>query len=203
MHATLIIAGSLDGAELPVELSTQSADVEHVLMDQFTIDAARRLTERASRQPVSAAQRSFVVCCSSMTLEAQNALLKLFEEPPAPSVFYLIVPHESLLLPTLRSRLMKRFAGSSSVRDTAAADAFLAMSYADRLAAIAAMQKSKDTASMERLARTLATVIAHDVGAYDQVVVAEVAFVESRIGVKGGSKKMLLEHLALSLPMPT
>lgn len=40
----------------------------------------------------------------SMTLEAQNALLKMLEEPPAGTVMILTVNHEQTVLPTIRSR---------------------------------------------------------------------------------------------------
>jgi len=39
-----------------------------------------------------------------LTLEAQNALLKQLEEPPADTVILLTVAHEQALLPTIRSR---------------------------------------------------------------------------------------------------
>lgn len=39
-----------------------------------------------------------------LTLEAQNALLKTLEEPPAGTVFILTCAHEQALLPTIRSR---------------------------------------------------------------------------------------------------
>jgi DNA polymerase III subunit delta' len=39
-----------------------------------------------------------------MTLEAQNALLKLLEEPPEGTVIILTVNHEQTMLPTIRSR---------------------------------------------------------------------------------------------------
>ena len=41
-----------------------------------------------------------------MTSEAQQALLKLFEEPQAGVIFVFLLPHGSLL-PTLRSRMLE------------------------------------------------------------------------------------------------
>jgi len=43
----------------------------------------------------------------SLTIEAQNALLKTIEEPPADSIIILTVGHEQLLLPTIVSRLQR------------------------------------------------------------------------------------------------
>ena len=39
-----------------------------------------------------------------MTTEAQNALLKMLEEPPAGTVLVLTVNHAQTVLPTIRSR---------------------------------------------------------------------------------------------------
>ncbi|OGG80487.1 hypothetical protein A3A39_00185 [Candidatus Kaiserbacteria bacterium RIFCSPLOWO2_01_FULL_54_13] len=70
---------------------------------QFGIDEARELRERASLRPVGQG-RVFVVATPGMTHEAQNALLKTLEEPPANALFFFIVPSPETLLPTLRSR---------------------------------------------------------------------------------------------------
>jgi DNA polymerase III delta prime subunit len=43
----------------------------------------------------------------SLTIEAQNALLKTIEEPPSDSLIILTVGHEQLLLPTIVSRLQR------------------------------------------------------------------------------------------------
>ena len=42
---------------------------------------------------------------NGITVEAQNALLKLLEEPPVYAHFFLIIPSAHLLLPTVKSRL--------------------------------------------------------------------------------------------------
>lgn len=48
---------------------------------------------------------AYIESADTMTHEAQNALLKLLEEPPADSVLLLSANHEHSLLPTIRSRL--------------------------------------------------------------------------------------------------
>lgn len=69
------------------------------------IDAARDLVERAAYRPFEGRRRVAVVD-QAETLEtgAQNALLKLLEEPPAGSVFLLVTAYPDQLLPTVRSR---------------------------------------------------------------------------------------------------
>ena len=70
---------------------------------QFGIEEAHELRERASLRPLGK-QRYFIVAAPLLTSEAQNALLKTLEEPPADAMFFFIIPAPEVLLPTLRSR---------------------------------------------------------------------------------------------------
>ena len=200
IHAHLIIAPQLDTTLIPQEVRVSSADVLHASIAQFGIEDARSLTESASRRPIAASHRTFVLWTDTMTREAQNALLKLFEEPPAGGVFYLMVPDESMLIPTLRSRLIR---AKMHALDTESGEAiaFLQCSYADRLATIAKLQKEKDTKRMQSIAYAVARMVSDKPGAYPSDAIRVATFVSSRMRTKGGSKKMLLEHLALSFPV--
>jgi len=79
----------------------------------LTIDDARVLKTAHSTRPFSSrddkdgngGRKFFILEIDSITHEAQNALLKIFEEPNEYAHFFLIIPSEELLLPTLRSRL--------------------------------------------------------------------------------------------------
>ncbi|MDO8576176.1 MAG: hypothetical protein Q7R90_02580 [bacterium] len=70
----------------------------------FGVDDAIELRDRSNRRPIAGLQRFFIVATPGMTGEAQNALLKTLEEPPADAAFFIIVPAPEMLLPTLRSR---------------------------------------------------------------------------------------------------
>lgn len=70
----------------------------------FGIEEARELRERAALRPSQGKRRIFIIATPSMTQEAQNALLKTLEEPPADAFFFFIVSSAQTLLPTLRSR---------------------------------------------------------------------------------------------------
>jgi hypothetical protein len=70
----------------------------------FGIDDAHDIRARAALRPIGE-RRVFIVAASGMTSEAQNALLKTLEEPPANALFFLIVSSPHMLLPTLRSRM--------------------------------------------------------------------------------------------------
>ena len=73
--------------------------------EYFSIDDSRLIKELQMETPAEGKHRFFVLGAGSFPTEAQNALLKVFEEP-APGVhFFLITPSSHILLDTLRSRL--------------------------------------------------------------------------------------------------
>lgn len=74
--------------------------------ENFTIDDARELKAAHATRPTSdKGKKIFVISMNGITVEAQNALLKLLEEPAPYAHFFLIIPSRHLLLPTVRSRL--------------------------------------------------------------------------------------------------
>ena len=71
----------------------------------FHVEVVRSLREDAFIRPNEAARKAFVLLeAQAMSEQAQNALLKVLEEPPQGVVFLLTVPSASALLPTVRSR---------------------------------------------------------------------------------------------------
>lgn len=70
---------------------------------QFGVEEARALRSRASLKAFSD-RRIFILAAADINREAQNALLKTFEEESGGALFVLIVPSPQTLLPTLRSR---------------------------------------------------------------------------------------------------
>ncbi len=71
----------------------------------FHIDVVRDLRERAYVLPNEAPRRVMILCgADGMTPQAQNALLKILEEPPPRLLFVLTCENRSLLLPTVQSR---------------------------------------------------------------------------------------------------
>lgn len=74
--------------------------------ESFVIGDARELKALAETRPANeGAPKVFVLLMNSITVEAQNALLKLLEEPPSYARFFFILPSAHLLLPTVKSRV--------------------------------------------------------------------------------------------------
>lgn len=79
------------------------------------IDESRDLSQRQSRRGFSAPtaggkddlpRKIFIICAESFTEEAQNSLLKTFEEPTPHTHFFVIIPRLHIVVPTLRSRVV-------------------------------------------------------------------------------------------------
>lgn len=79
-------------------------DLWHGVFDTFGIDDGRALKEMQSRRPVGE-RKIFIVQANFFTREAQNSLLKVFEEPTPDTHFFIITQNTASLIPTLRSRL--------------------------------------------------------------------------------------------------
>jgi DNA polymerase III delta prime subunit len=193
--------------------------------ETFTIDDAREIKLLHSTRPVGGdsekrgtAKKIFILTMNGATVEAQNAMLKLLEEPAEYAHFFLIVPSAHLLLPTVKSRMseMELEEGSKkndgkSTRDALAtksideARAFLKATQTKRLDIV---KKLVDEISKEKKTKQDAIIFLD--------AVQEIVYTEK--GVKNGkssleaietarnylndrapSVKMLLEYVALSV----
>ena len=97
---------------------------------EITVDQIRALSADALLLPNEAANKVYIIRdADKMNLAAQNAALKLLEEPPRSVRFFLCVTNAELLLPTVRSRCTELYdsRGESEVDEESAkrADSFL------------------------------------------------------------------------------
>ena len=106
---------------------------------EITVDQIRAISKDAWIMPNEAARKVYVILdADKMNLSAQNAALKLLEEPPNGAVFILCAANAALLLPTVRSRcVVRRVVGAENAPDAESgerAEAFLRLLAAgDRL----------------------------------------------------------------------
>lgn len=125
-------------------------DVHYAQYESFGIDDGRGLQEMQSVRPIAGDRKIFIVAVDAMTGEAQNSLLKVFEEPTPGTHFFIISSSRRILLPTLRSRVI--IVAHPSSRETGLRDdakAFVALSLKDRLSFVAGMIEEKDKSGAE------------------------------------------------------
>lgn len=197
-HAFLYTSRASAESFLTESQNRTSEDVTHVQVEMFGIDDARALTQQSIQRPLKDVKRTFVIITNNVTSEAQNALLKLFEEPPETAEFHLVLPKGGLLLPTLMSRLsLVDDRVLSTIEINEVFDSFMAATYGDRLSMITEYTKAKDTTKMELLVRGAE----HFVHATKNTsMLKTISFLTTYFGARGSSSKMLLEALAVSLP---
>ncbi|MEK7068520.1 MAG: hypothetical protein AAB964_01760 [Patescibacteria group bacterium] len=175
--------------------------------DRFSIDDARELIARCALKTIGEA--TFLIALSSITTEAQQALLKLLEEPQRGITFVFLVPHGALL-PTVRSRMapfvwQRPATGplGSSPRDRQQVSAFLKASPHTRSDMVAALLKDEEGAKervrdfVYALEAELAKKIKDPAA---RAALHDIARVRDYLRDRSPSLKMLLEHLAMSVP---
>jgi hypothetical protein len=201
-HAVVYVGDAIDSCHLPEVAQVASADVVHISADRLSIDAVRALKADAFVQPLVASVRTFVVAAREWPPEAQNAFLKLLEEPPSSATFMLVVPRVDVLLPTVRSRVLVASGHEHTPTNEASTTftAFKAAPYAMRLDMIAAWAKDKSTDEMESVLRG-AENVARECAVANPKLLAAVVGIRNHFGQSGAARKMLLEELALCLPL--
>lgn len=110
-------------------------DFLHKKLHTFTIEHAREITESQSKKSISGDKKFFIIETDFITEEAQNSLLKVFEEPTSGTHFFIISP-QNILLPTLLSRMVVISENGDLEKDISKDTPFLKMSLKDRLSKV-------------------------------------------------------------------
>ena len=88
--------------------SEDSSKFDTIILDAKEsggIGDIKKLSTRIHQRPYESTLKSFVITeAQNLSIEAQNALLKVLEEPPQSSRFILTAPTSEGLLPTVSSR---------------------------------------------------------------------------------------------------
>ncbi len=207
LHHAYGIAGDSTCIE-PITAWITHADTEAVVTQlSFTtmgIDDARAL-KRLAVYTNGTHRQCIIVCASTITREAQNTLLKLFEEPVPGMHFFLIIPSYDTLLVTLRSRLQLLAVTASSIDSAFDIQSFMTSTASDRIALIEKLLKKTEDSdeSKSAITRMIADAVEDFFAAHPNTVTPQalqtLAHVRNYQHLSGASHKMLLEYLALSI----
>lgn len=179
-------------------------DFWHGQFESLGIDEARQIKEMQQRSAAQfGAKKVFVISANTITHEAQNALLKVFEEPTPDTHFFLLVPSAEVLLPTLRSRVVIIPAGTKgSVEDNGVvtlATQFLAISKGQRMTLLKPLMEEKDKraalAFVDQLLK-IRSKSSQDTQTYQKDLEALLAM-RDYLNDRSASVKMILEYLVL------
>lgn len=199
-------------------------DFHEYILDVFLLEHAHMLRQEQSFHGADGAKKIFIVAFNTIGHEAQNALLKTFEEPTEGAHFFFVTRTSSIFLPTLLSRVqvirnqsvvssLPRSSASLTTRGQQSGEKFLTATISGRMKMIEPMVKAKSEEKskareetrlfLEFLERALyknsdprtALCNSKHVSALGHVLFAERALLE-----RSPSLKLLLEHLALTVP---
>jgi DNA polymerase III delta prime subunit len=209
LHHAYLIEGSTEKTlsdvttflEQRIQFTCQAnPDYHYSKVTTFSISDARTLTDRANRKPLGK-HKIFVIVFESITHEAQNALLKLFEEPSRGVHFFLLTRTAETLFSTLRSRLFVISKKEVSTIDEKTTSSFLKKSKADRLKFLKKMIEEKDKQDAIRFVDGLEQALCDDVVANAHAL-QEIEQLKRYLHDRSPSAKMILEHIALTIPSP-
>ena len=169
------------------------------------VDDAHMLVGRQLRKSVAGGKKIFIIEFSHMTHEAQNALLKVFEEPTADTHFFLLTEHGHALLPTLRSRLstFETEEGALMIPYIQEAKNFLTQSVGERMKEITPFVEDKNKDGALALLNALEVVL-QKTFAKDPLSIQEflkdLEHYRAYLHDRSPSLKLILEYVALRCP---
>lgn len=175
-------------------------DVMSFATETLGIDQAREIRARQERKPARGGRQVIIVSVRACTSEAQNALLKVAEEPALGTHIFFLLPRMEALLPTLRSRLLIcALPHGGGLRDLAGTF-FAAPTLAERLLVVKPIIDAKDAGRAAAFVDGLILLFRdRDLLKTGQGAVAvgtELLECRAYLETRSSSIKLVLEHVA-------
>lgn len=201
LHHAYIVEDVDDAFESLKTLVTDAHKNSEVYIREFNslgIDDSRELIHLAQMR--SLGTQIFVYRAHTCTREAQNALLKLFEEPPLNTHFFLCVSGVRDVLPTLLSRMWV-VDSTSDQNATNLGEEFINAGAGTRIQLLENIIKDKDVPQAGKLLSEV------EKGLYKKnahishtQALQHIVDVRRVLSDKGASLKVLMESVALTTP---
>ncbi len=187
--------------------------VEHY--ESFTVDEGKLFRSRQNQKSFGEYPRIFIFSAEAFTREAEQALLKMFEEPEQDIHFFLIVNSLGSVADTIISRAnvarKENYKGEPFVKDNfLQAVNFLNLKKADRLLEITKIVKSHDKDESGAPLRSNATELVNEIEQFlfskktpdkftkdDVFIFQEISHSRELLQIRSASVKMILEHIAV------
>lgn len=171
-------------------------DVHIQHYENLTIGEGRTLKELGLVKPL-ADRKYIILSLAGVVLEAQNSLLKLFEDPTPNTHFFVIAPTTSLFIPTLLSRFLvvtdKRELPETAVDPVKFAKA----SIPKRLKMIAGLVEDKNKEEIIGFLDGLEAHIEAERGVQEKpFALSEIISAKRELRGRAPGIKILLEHIA-------
>ena len=177
----------------------------------LSVEDARKTTELASGKAFVGTTKVVIIAASRAYHEAQNTLLKLFEEPPPGTYLFLILPSLGGLLPTLRSRVqvLESKVGHRMSDLPESAVQFMKASKEKRSALIKKLTSGSDEEERrENREEAINILNGIETAAYEKSelggptakLLSDIAVLRGYLYDRSAPVRMILEHLSLVIP---
>lgn len=189
--------------------TSANPDFYHIAVDSFKIEDARNLKSIEHEKSFSVGKKIFLISANNFLLEAQNTLLKIFEEPIENTHFFLITPNISTLLKTLVSRFYLIKTKTELGDKLKEAEKFITMPLKDRIDFIKELLVepeendeiiSLDSTRSKALKFLNALEVVMSKAVFDISYFEQIFKVREFLNQPGSSVKSLMESLALITP---
>jgi DNA polymerase III delta prime subunit len=178
----------------------------------LSVEDARSVVDVATGAPFSGEYKVVIIAAGRAYHEAQNALLKVFEEPPPGTYLFLIQPSLGGLLPTLRSRVQTL--ETDAAKENAIpeiAEQFITATQEKRSATIKKLTSGSDEDDRrEKREDALAIMNGIEAAAYARLrrgdgaavaaLLSDISALRGHLHDRSAPVRMILEHLSLVTP---
>lgn len=177
-------------------------DVVFIERETLSVEDSRVIKETSILKPIGL-RKVFIIATNFMGLEAQNALLKTLEEPTSNTFFFIIAPSSSILLPTIRSRVIIEKIRDKEKRETQASE-FLKSGFERRMKILSVFSSHENESRKSELLNFLNEIedeLAKNEGTEKNKKPFEILLkMKEYLYMRSPSSKMISEYLALMLP---
>lgn len=201
----------LNFLEVRGEIEKGSPDVLYQVYESFTINDSKEIKDWHSRKGISNSKKVCIIATKFINREAEQALLKMIEEPGVNTHFFIIIPDSSALLPTIISRTHTvKIEQRKDIEIQKEVINFIKSTPKERIDIVAFIIKdNKDEESSGKL-RHFATLFVNGLESIFhkrfkenindekvKFVLGELQKARGYLSTPGASVKMILEHLSL------
>jgi DNA polymerase III delta prime subunit len=204
---------------LKIETNNNS-DFINIHVDAFKMEDARNFRALGSERAIGGERKAYILSSNNFLLEAQNTLLKMFEDPIPNSIFFVITPDMNSLLKTLVSRFYCISCKTENI-GAKGAEKFLKMSLRERVDFIKELLEEEEEVDEEgneilladsarskavNFLNSLEEVLNEKVfkskkkPEFDHSFFKQIFKVRSFLRTPGSSAKTLMESVALTVP---
>ena len=185
-------------------------DLYNISLDTFKIEDANNLRSFQYEKSILGGKKIYIISADIFLLEAQNTLLKIFEEPTLDTHFFIIVPDLEIFLPTIFSRCRVVRSNLKLKADWQNAENFIKMTPKNRVEFLKNFVKTDDKDNDEsvrlralKFLNALESILHEHLSGNIKLsssIFGQIWKVREFVKQPGSSIKNLLEYLALIVP---